>query len=99
MGINSNFPTGTLLFVSHDIGAVQNLCQATIWLESGRVKMFGDTKKVTNAYVHSERQDANQVAGRTESFENEKAGNSKQRHFEGLPNENTADSATEILFF
>ena len=44
---------GTLLFVSHDMNAVKNLCQYTIWLEKGAIKMMGVSNDVTNAYLQS----------------------------------------------
>lgn len=44
---------GTLLFVSHDLAAVQNLCDRAVWLERGRVKAFGATLEVTEAYLQS----------------------------------------------
>jgi len=44
---------GTLLFVSHDMSAVQNLCQNSIWLEKGSIKAMGISRDVTNAYLQS----------------------------------------------
>ena len=43
--------TGTLLFVSHDIGSVQNLCKSAIWLTNGQVRKIGTAKSVTHAYL------------------------------------------------
>jgi lipopolysaccharide transport system ATP-binding protein len=42
---------GTLLFVSHDGGAVTGLCDKAIWLDQGHVKASGDAKDVMSAYV------------------------------------------------
>lgn len=42
---------GTLLFVSHDMGAVQNLCQSAVWLTNGYIKQIGVAKTVTQAYL------------------------------------------------
>jgi len=39
-----------LLFTSHDISAVKALCQRSLWLEKGRVRMLGNTPEVTKAY-------------------------------------------------
>lgn len=41
----------TILFVSHNMGAIQRLCQKTILLEKGKVKMFGKTEEVVNHYI------------------------------------------------
>lgn len=42
---------GTLIFVSHDIGAVQNLCESAIWLDKGRIRQRGRAKEVAEAYL------------------------------------------------
>ena len=44
---------GTLLFVSHDTGAVQNLCKSAIWLEQGQVQKTGTSKAIAEAYLQS----------------------------------------------
>lgn len=41
---------GTVLFVSHDAGAVTNLCDRAIWLDGGRVMLDGPAKQVCEAY-------------------------------------------------
>jgi lipopolysaccharide transport system ATP-binding protein len=40
----------TVLFVSHNVPAVQNLCKRCIYLENGKVKMDGDSASVLEAY-------------------------------------------------
>jgi lipopolysaccharide transport system ATP-binding protein len=42
--------TGTVVFVSHDAGAVKNLCDRAVLLEHGRISMDGDAKQVMEAY-------------------------------------------------
>lgn len=42
---------GTLLFVSHDTGAVQNLCKSAMWLSHGEVRMSGTSKEVSETYL------------------------------------------------
>ncbi|MGT2491509.1 ABC transporter ATP-binding protein [Cupriavidus basilensis] len=43
--------TGTLLFVSHDVGAVTSLCSRAIWLDHGVLKMDGNAKETVEAYL------------------------------------------------
>ena len=43
----------TLLFVSHDIGTVKQICDHAIWIDKGRQMMSGDVKKVTGAYMET----------------------------------------------
>lgn len=41
----------TVLFVSHSIGQVRNLCKHVLWLEHGTQLMYGDVEKVCDAYM------------------------------------------------
>lgn len=43
--------TNTVLFVSHDVAAVNSLCNRAILLENGRVKLMGSPKDVTEVYL------------------------------------------------
>ena len=43
--------TKTVLFVSHDIAAVNSLCSRAIFLEDGYVKVSGEPKEVTDIYL------------------------------------------------
>ncbi|NLU32707.1 MAG: ABC transporter ATP-binding protein [Clostridiaceae bacterium] len=40
----------TVLFVSHNIEQIRELCNRVIWLDEGRIKMIGDKNEVCNAY-------------------------------------------------
>lgn len=42
---------GTLLFVSHDAAALQNLCESAIWLNQGEVRQIGPSRSVSEAYL------------------------------------------------
>jgi len=43
----------TILFVSHNLSAIQSLCQKTILLENGKIKKIGETKEVVAYYLKS----------------------------------------------
>lgn len=43
----------TLLFVSHSIDQVAQLCNKIVWLEKGNVRMFGEAREVTEIYKTS----------------------------------------------
>jgi lipopolysaccharide transport system ATP-binding protein len=43
----------TVLFVSHNMGSIANLCPKTILLEHGQVAMVGDTRDVISKYINS----------------------------------------------
>lgn len=42
---------GTVIFVSHDMSSVINLCQKAIWLDEGQMRQTGDSKSVGEAYL------------------------------------------------
>src|SRR5207244_1523153 len=41
----------TLLFVSHNLEVVTQMCSRVIWIHAGRVQMDGPAQSVTSAYV------------------------------------------------
>jgi len=43
----------TILFVSHNMGAIQNLCKKCILLTQGKIKMVGETNNVITKYLQS----------------------------------------------
>jgi lipopolysaccharide transport system ATP-binding protein len=48
---------GTLLFVSHDVNTVINLCRSTVWLHQGHVRQIGQTRSVAESYLQYTRQE------------------------------------------
>lgn len=44
----------TVLFVSHSIEQIREMCDRVIWLDHGHVKMIGDTNEVCDRYVRGE---------------------------------------------
>lgn len=42
----------TVVFVSHNIGAIQDMCSTAIWLDHGRVMLYGVTSEVLEAYLY-----------------------------------------------
>ena len=40
----------TVLFVSHNLQQIREMCNMVIWLEHGQIKMIGETKEVCDAY-------------------------------------------------
>ena len=67
----------TVLFVSHNLAAVENLCGRCIWIDKGQLRMDGDPRTVIRAYMNS------MVGGSSagEDFENpeNRRGNGKIR--------------------
>ena len=51
MGQVSTEEGRTILFVSHNINAINKLCSKAIWLDKGRVYAQGDVKEVVNHYL------------------------------------------------
>lgn len=44
----------TVLFVSHSIEQIREMCDRVIWLDHGHVKMIGETNEVCDRYVRGE---------------------------------------------
>lgn len=44
----------TVLYVSHSLDAIKDICTKVIWLEHGKIVMIGDTKEVCDAYYKSQ---------------------------------------------
>jgi lipopolysaccharide transport system ATP-binding protein len=42
---------GTIFFVSHDTQAIQSLCDRAALMESGRIKLIGDARSVSEVYL------------------------------------------------
>lgn len=42
---------GSIFFVSHDLSAVKRFCDSAMWLEHGKVRAFGESAKVCDAYL------------------------------------------------
>ena len=40
----------TVLFVSHDLDKIEEMCDHVIWLDKGKVKQYGDANKVCKTY-------------------------------------------------
>lgn len=51
--LRSFMKKGSVLFVSHDIGAVTSLCDRVIWIHDGNKKLSGSPKQVSEAYLAS----------------------------------------------
>jgi len=45
--------TGTVLFVSHDVASVKNLCNRAVWLEKGQMQHAGTPKEVCDLYLEA----------------------------------------------
>lgn len=44
---------GTLLFVSHDVGAVTALCDSVLWLHKGKQRAYGSAMDISQKYIES----------------------------------------------
>jgi lipopolysaccharide transport system ATP-binding protein len=57
----------TVIFVSHSLGLVEDLCDRVLWLDSGRVKIAGEPRHVVDSY----RQEVAEQEGREHREEKE----------------------------
>ena len=56
----------TVLFVSHNMASIQNLCKTGILLENGRIKTSGQVNDVINAYISSNLAEVGDISHLTE---------------------------------
>lgn len=61
----------TVLFVSHSIGQIREMCNKVVWLEDGRLRMIGETKKVCDAYQEFMNPDSKANLEKTQRYANE----------------------------
>lgn len=53
----------TILFVSHDIGSVRQMCSRVLWLEKGKQKAFGEASIICDMYMDEKRKSSEYVSG------------------------------------
>ena len=53
----------TVVFVSHDLGAIGRLCERTLWLDRGRVAFDGPTQETLRRYFDGRRPDRRRACG------------------------------------
>jgi len=41
----------TVLFVSHNMAAINNLCDTALWLNKGKLELIGDVEQITSKYL------------------------------------------------
>ncbi len=58
----------TMVFISHNMRMVQGMCDRTMWLEKGRVRMIGETGRVVAAYVDAMNRRISDQAIRTHHY-------------------------------
>ena len=76
----------TIVFISHDLGAVERLCEHVLLMEHGRVVAAGPARDITAQYQH--------VGGRFAAAENGKAQVSREAEITSVTCEGAHDSAT-----
>lgn len=48
----SNNAKRTIVFVSHNLEAIKNICTKVVWLENGMIKESGETTRVVHNYIN-----------------------------------------------
>jgi len=51
----------TILFVSHDLSSVKQMCSRVLWLESGMQVMYGDKETVCSEYFNRQYEEMNKL--------------------------------------
>jgi lipopolysaccharide transport system ATP-binding protein len=87
---------GTLLFVSHDVASVINLCRSTIWLHQGQVRDIGETKSVAEAYLQYTRQEIYGDKVQLSSINKQKKSQSEKQSIKSTPREPAIDYSVKM---
>lgn len=53
----------TVIFVSHNMGAIRRLCNRGVWLDGGRVRQIGSAEECVDAYSDSIQDASEEVSG------------------------------------
>lgn len=70
MGDISSSGGRTVLFVSHNLKAIQNLCQSAVFLKAGKLIKFGEVNSVVDAFMNeSQNESSNNWQGRLFSMD------------------------------
>jgi lipopolysaccharide transport system ATP-binding protein len=78
---------GTLLFVSHDNGAVAKLCDRALWLDRGNVRGLGSAKDICRLYLAAQAEEKADEQGRFQICGRSRSGNCRQVTLEPVPDE------------
>lgn len=91
---------GTLLFVSHDSGAVLSLCSRAIWLDHGRMMVDGPARDVVERYLAeqhaADRREAGETVRVTTATKSKTNGRTQQRA-ESLVPRDVLDARHDVL--
>ena len=53
----------TILFVSHDIGSVRQMCSRVLWLDHGEMRAFGVANSICDMYMDEKRKSSEYISG------------------------------------
>lgn len=87
---------GTLLFVSHDMGSVLNLCEEAVWLHNGVIRERGDSKEIAEHYLHYTLQAVYGQEVELQSLERDADGDKRQAGKQSVSEIPALDYASEI---
>ena len=59
----------TILFVSHDLSSVRNICKKVLWLNEGQVIDFGSPKEIVESYTRQLHLEINKATGASVSID------------------------------
>lgn len=70
----------TIVFVSHNLGAIRNLCTRAVWIDNGNVHLAGTVGECVDAYIASLQEGSRSESGTFDLVDfRERSGNGKVR--------------------
>lgn len=89
----------TVLFVSHSIAQIREMCDTVVWLDHGRLKMIGEAKEVCDAYQFkkSENDELSKLYFDDGTGFNERATFTQAMKMDGMPYEQVYEFPTKCM--
>lgn len=81
---------GTLIFVSHDMSSVLNLCDRSIWLHCGKLRQAGDSKSIADSYLQYTLQEVYGQEAKLKKIENSASAIENQNITKSIKHEDKA---------
>lgn len=89
---------GTVLFVSHDTGAITSFCDRVIWLDNGKIYKEGRPEEIIEEYLAYMRYDVKEMEAfhaETEQLEEAKIESAKEMHTDNGDKSSIIEDKTE----
>ncbi len=86
----------TIVIVSHSMGQIEQICDRTIWIHDGKIKMEGKPRDVDPAYLDFMGQQRQDIAQQAQKHQEQKAQAQKEKEQKKTEDKSNDVSAAEV---